>query len=87
MVCVPNAKVEVVRLATPFVSGTGELSDKPSAKNCTVPAGNRVLGAAAVRLAVKVTFEPTGEGLAEQFRVPTTDDGVIVNWPATKLKL
>ena len=87
MVCVPCVRAEVVRLATPLVRATGEFSGKPSAKNRTVPAGERVQGATADRLAAKVTFEPLGEGLAEEMRVPTTDAGVIVNWPGRKVKL
>ena len=55
----------VVRLAMPPPRVTGAPSDEPSVRNCTVPLGVPLPGETAVNVAVKVTFDPVGDGLAE----------------------
>src|SRR5688572_32036252 len=87
MVCVPCDKEEMFRFATPALRLTGEPNGDPSAMNCTIPEGIPALGATGDNNAVRVTFEPVGDGLAEEVTELTEDAGVMVNWPATNSKL
>src|SRR5208282_158203 len=87
IVCVPCESEEVLRLAMPLVKVAGKPSGALSARNCTVPVGVPLPGETAVKVAVKVTFEPVGDGLAEDETALVVLAGVIVSWPLTKLKL
>ena len=46
-----------------------------------MPLGTPPLGASADKVAVKVMFEPVGDGLAEEATTLATDAGVMVNCP------
>ena len=63
-----------------------EPSGMPSTRNCTKPVGIPRAGETAVTVAVNVTFEPVGEGFAEDKTASAELARSIVNWPLTKVK-
>src|SRR5260370_1805762 len=85
MVWTPCANEEIVKLAVPRLNPTGEPSGDPSAVNCTVPDGFPLPGAIEETAAVNVTFDPVGDGLAEEETAVDEDAGVMLNVPLTKL--
>src|SRR5437879_2273519 len=72
MVCLPAVNVLVLNVAvvTPAVvlTFTGLPALLPSTWNCTVPVGVPAPGAVTLIVAVKVTFWPDVDGLAEETR-------------------
>src|SRR6185369_8691867 len=66
MLFVPGLSKAVLKLAAPLTRMTGSPAATPFVRNCTEPVGVPAPGATAVRLAVNVTLEPAGEGLADE---------------------
>src|SRR6266403_1886427 len=87
MVWMPCDQLEMVMLATPLLRLTGEPRGEPSPMNWTVPVGTPALGARALRVAVKATLDPVGDGLAEEVTTLAEDAGLMVRVPLTKAKL
>ena len=83
----PWDNAAVARLATPLLKVAGKPSIPPSALNCTDPPGNPLPGATAATLALKVRFDPGGQGLAEEIRAIWDEAGVIVSQPLLNVKL
>src|SRR5258708_5186374 len=86
MGCVPWDRAEVVKLATPLPRLAGEPSGRPSHLNWTVPLGIPLPSATAESVAVKVRFEPVGDGLAEEVTLLSTEAGVMARVPSANTK-
>src|SRR5207247_11453887 len=88
MAWVPWDRAEVVKLPTPpgLPRLAGEPSGRPSHLNWTVPLGIPLPGATAESVAVKVRFEPVGDGFAEEVKLLSTEAGVMVKAPSTNAK-
>src|SRR6185369_12056286 len=78
MVCVPCAREAEVTLAMLPLKVAGAPNTTPSARNWIVPVGVPLPGATAVTVAVKVTLEPVGDGLAEVATALAVLAGLIV---------
>src|SRR5688572_29863559 len=79
--CVPTGSDEVLKVATPLTSDTGD-EDPPTLKTA-MPAGVAALGGTGAAANVKVTCWPGDAGLADDVRVAAVFARVIARVPFT----
>jgi hypothetical protein len=65
MLCTPVASDDVLKVAAPLVTVTGEPSDVAPSENCTLPAGAPSPGDVTEIVAVNVTPLPASDGLLD----------------------
>ena len=74
MECVPKARVEVLKEATPLLRGIAPDIGVPPSRNCTEP-----FPVAGLSVAVNVRLAPAAEGVAPAVKVTASVLGVVRN--------